>query len=42
MYQSQLNLMESQSGPDAFNELRFLMTFLTILGVMQKTTPLGH
>ena len=23
-----------QSGPDAFDELRFVMTFLTILGVM--------
>ena len=24
-----------QSGPDAFNESRFAMTFLTILGVME-------
>ena len=25
-----------QSGPDAFDESRFVMTFLTILGVMEK------
>ena len=25
-----------QSGPDAFDESMFLMTFLTILGVMEK------
>ena len=26
---------EIQSGPDAFDESRFVMTFLTILGVME-------
>ena len=29
------NTTEIQSGPDAFDESRFVMTFLTILGVME-------
>ena len=35
-----------QSGPDAFDELKFVMIFLTVLGIllyqMQKTAPLDR